>query len=226
MKKTTNILIVCLILLFALTSFSIYAESGLDEETAQRIDNPSDVYELLDSFKMLEGEWLVERDGEVREEVKFIYNYLGSETIQGRETEKISLEIIDQNRNSNLMYFWLGDEEIQQIEIEGQIIPKQMADMMTDDLLETVFSPFTFFSRSQIDQISQFGEVNRLSQNIGGNDLDIIRVRSDDLSEYELESAEIKLADFEDFLIVVFYEYQSLDIDEKAQFEVTDLELR
>lgn len=144
MKKNANILIILFVLFLTLAGSSIYADSGLDEDIAQRIDNPSDVYELLDSFKMMEGNWFVERNSDVLEEVDFIYNYLGSETIQGRETEKISLEIIDRNKNSNLMYFWLGDEEVQQIEIEGQIIPKQMADMMTDDLLATVFSPITF----------------------------------------------------------------------------------
>jgi hypothetical protein len=124
------------------------------------------------------------------------------------------------------MYFWIGGEEIRQMEIDGQTIPKEMAAMMTKNVLETVFSPFLFLESMDIAKLREIVEISRSKEWIAGNEMNVITIESDNLAEMNLKSGMIKLADFDQFLIAAAFQYEALNSTEKVNFELEEIELR
>jgi hypothetical protein len=229
MRSRKYFLVICLLFIFSLSSFSVQAQTDqneLNDEFYQRIKNPTKVSEILEYFSKLKGSWKVYQEGELIEDATINYSYLGIEIIQETETEKISLEIINQENSSNLMYFWIGGEEIRQMEIDGQTIPKEMAAMMTKNVLETVFSPFLFLESMDIAKLREIVEISRSKEWIAGNEMNVITIESDNLAEMNLKSGMIKLADFDQFLIAAAFQYEALNSTEKVNFELEEIELR
>lgn len=229
MRLRKYFLVICFLFIFSLSSFSVLAQTDqieLDDEFYQKIKNPTGVSEMLKYFSKLKGSWKVYQEGKLVEDAKINYSYLGSEIIQETKTEKISLEIINQGNNSNLMYFWIGEEEIRQMEIDGQIIPKDMADMMTKNVLETVFSPFLFLESMDISKLREIGEISRSREEIAGSEMDVITIKSDTLNEMELKSGMLKLAEFDQFLIVAAFQYEALNSTKRVNFELEEIEIR
>lgn len=226
MKFKNHLLVLCLLFILSLSSFLVQAQAELDDDFYQKIKNPTEISEMLDYFSKLKGSWKVYETGELVQNSTINYSYLGSEVIEQAETEKISLEIINQGGSSNLMYFWIGQEEIRQMEIDGQIIPKEMAAMMTDELLKNVFSPFLFLENMDIANLREMGKTSINKEMIAGNEMNVVTIQSDNLTEMKLESGMVKLVDFDQFLIVVAFEYEALDSVEKVAFELEEIEFR
>jgi len=69
---------------------------------------------------------------------------------------------------------------------------------------------------------------------IGEKEVDIIKIESDDLEEYGFKSGTVKLADFEEFMMMVSFAYiiseevlkESETNNDENYFEVKEIELR
>ena len=201
-------------------------ETGSGEEIIGRIEAPTNVNELLNIFEKLQGNWVVYENDELVQDTTITYEYLSQESIRGEEADKISIEIHDLNNGRMPMYFWVGEEKILQMEMEGQIIPKEMVDMMKDDLLSSVFAPFVMYKELNIAELKKQGKTSRTTETFGDQELDIIKIEGENLDEMRLESGMVKLADFEDFLIVVEYKYLAVDSNQEVDFLVEDIKMR
>lgn len=200
--------------------------TGSGEEIIGNIENPTNVNDLLNNFERLQGNWVVYEDGELVQDTTVTYEFLIKESVRGQEADKISIEINDINSGRMPMYFWVGQEEILQMEMEGQIIPKEMVDLMKEDLLASVFAPFMMYKELNIEELKEQGKTSRTTEKFGDEELDIIKIEGEDLAEMELESGMVKLADFEEFLIVVEYRYKTLASREEVNFIVQDIKIR
>lgn len=196
------------------------------EEIIGNIEAPTNVNDLLNIFEKLEGNWVVYENGELVQDTTVTYEYLSQESVRDQEADKISIEIHDLNNGRTPMYFWVGQEEILQMEMEGQIIPKEMVDMMKEDLLSSVFAPFVMYKELNIAELKKQGKTTRTKETFGEEELDIIKIEGENLDEMRLESGMVKLADFEDFLIVVEYKYLAVDSSQEVDFLVEDLKMR
>jgi hypothetical protein len=201
-------------------------EMGSGEEIIGRIEAPTNVNDLLNIFEKLEGNWVVYENGELVQDTTVTYEYLSQESVRGQEADKISIEIHDLNNGRTPMHFWVGEEEILQMEMEGQIIPKEMVDMMKEDLLSSVFAPFVMYKELNIAELKKQGKTTRTKETFGEEELDIIKIEGENLAEMRLESGMVKLADFGDFLIVVEYKYLAVDSNQEVDFLVEDLKMR
>ncbi len=65
---------------------------------------------------------------------------------------------------------------------------------------------------------------------IGETELDIIKIESNDLAEYGMESGTVELADFEKFLMTVSFDFISMEESEReyeeSHFDIKEIELR
>ncbi len=197
-----------------------------EEEIIGRIETPTNVNDLLNFFQRLQGNWIIYENGEKVQDSTISYQYLSKDNVMGEEADKISLKVNETNSSELMMYFWVGENEILQMELDGQIIPKQMVDMMKDDLLSSVFAAFTMYQELDIERLRKYGKTSRGTEEFGGVELDIIKIEAENIAETDLESGVVKLADFEDFLIVVEYEYKALNGDQKVEFIVQDIKMR
>jgi hypothetical protein len=73
-------------------------------------------------------------------------------------------------------------------------------------------------------------QVSRSQEMVGDTELDIIRIELEklyniEIEEFELESGILRIAEFEDFLMVAGYEIKTIN-NEEFNFEVEMLELR
>jgi hypothetical protein len=227
-RKDLSIILV-LIMLFAVL-ISATAEDDIEEVTEEEIigniEAPTNVNDLINYFERLEGNWIVYEDGELVQDSTLTYEYLTKEIIMGEEADKISIEIHDLNNGRMPMYFWVGEEEILQMEMEGQIIPREMVDMMKEDLLSSVFATFTMYKELDIEGLKEQGKTSRTTETFGEEELDIIKIEGENLDEMKLDSGMVKLADLEEFFIVVEYKYIALDNSQEVDFLVKDLKIR
>jgi hypothetical protein len=227
-RKDLSIILV-LIMLFAVL-ITATAEDDIEkvteEEIIGNIEAPTNVNDLINFFERLEGNWIVYEDGELVQDSTLTYEYLTKEIIMGEEADKISIEIHDLNNGRMPMYFWVGEEEILQMEMEGQIIPREMVDMMKEDLLSSVFAPFTIYKELDIEGLKEHGKTSRTTETFGEEELDIIKIEGENLDEMKLDSGMVKLANLEEFFIVVEYKYIALDNSQEVDFLVKDLKIR
>ncbi len=200
--------------------------SGEEEEIISMIESPTNVNDLLNFFERLQGNWKVYEEDELVQDSTVSYEYLSKEIVMGEEADKISIRLDEISGGEMLMYFWVGEEEILQIEMDGQIFPKQMVEMMKEDLLSSVFAPFTMYKEFDIEKLKENGKTSRISEKFGEEELDIIKIEGEDIADMNLKSGMIKLADFDDFLIVVEYKYLSIEEKNEVDYIVEDIKMR
>ena len=201
-------------------------ESSDGEEIIGKIESPTNVNDLLNFFKRLQGNWKVYEKGELLQDSTVSYEYLSKENVMEEEADKISIRLNEVNSGEMMMYFWVGEEEILQIEMDGQTFPKQMVDMMKEDLLSSVFAPFTMYNEFDIEKLKENGEISRFSEEFGEEELDIIKIEAENVADMNLKSGMLKLADFGDFLIVVEYKYISIEEKNEIDYIVEDIKMR
>jgi len=154
------------------------------------------------------------------------YRYLGEENIQGEPADKISLVIEAAGEEANEMIFWISDGNFKQAEIQGEIIPGEMVNMMADNILQAVFAPFYNISEYDLEELARTGEVTTDRRMIGDKEVEVISIKVDDIPEEELESGTAHLANLDNFLMVVGYDFVSAVEDFTAEFAILNFEIR
>ena len=94
-------------------------EKVSEEEIIGNIEAPTNVNDLLNYFERLEGNWVVYENDELIQDTTVTYEYLSQENIMGEKADKVSIEIHDLSNGRTPMYFWIGEEEILQMEMEN-----------------------------------------------------------------------------------------------------------
>ena len=217
-----------LILAMAIT-FSSPAAMAIDELEAllaEDLEIPTKVEDLIAKFSLLDYQVKTIQNGTTSYDAYNSYRYLGQENIQGETTDKLSLEIQPVNQQSNSIILWMTDGEFKQAEYQGQIIPGEMFNMMAGNVLDAVFAPFHNISEYNLEELADIGEVSSSQKMIGDKEVEVISVTVEDVPESEIESGIVHLANLDNFLMVVGFDYISGVEDIQQIFEVTAFELR
>ena len=100
-KWSFKILFVFLILLCV--NFSVFAQ-----ENFENLKIPTDIKDLVANFSMIDYDIISFENSEKTSDIYLKYNYLGKEEINGIQTYKIYIEIVDKEQESSpaKFYFW------------------------------------------------------------------------------------------------------------------------
>ncbi len=228
------LVLIVLLFLILLTPTSLLAQDD-DEIPFDKIKTPTEVQDIIDTFDSLKYNFVAFKEGEKAQELSVDFQYKGKEVVEDVQTDKVLINSSIatskmESPQTSQMIFWIDDGEIAKLVQNEQEIPAAMAGMLKDQMLQSVFFPFYHFEELNIIDIASLGEVTRTQELIGEKEIDIIKIEGDNLIEYGLESGTIKLANFEEFMMAINFEYITLEELEaqytEGQFEITEIELR
>lgn len=117
-------------------------EADVDAD-AEAIDldewrNPTDLATLISLFEELEWSWATFEDGIETETFVINYSLVGTETVDGVETDLAAITFEDQQ-----IRVWIDEQgNVAQAEIDGEVMPGEYADVMMDGMLMSLFWPF------------------------------------------------------------------------------------
>ncbi len=232
--KKFLIFVVLLLLISVLFPTLILARDSY-EIPFDKLKTPTELQDIIDTFDTLKYNFKAFKNGEKAQELMIEFQYQGKEEVQGIQADKLFIETSIKTSTMKAaqpsqMKFWLNDDEIVKMVQNEQEIPPAMTDSMKDKMLQSIFFLFYHFEELNLEEIASAGQVTRSQEMIGEKEVDIIEIESDNLAEYGLESATVKLADFEKFMIGVRSDYITLEEAEaefeEGQFEITEIELR
>ena len=223
---TGGVLVFILTVAIILSSSTVMAADNLETLLAEDLEIPTQIEDLIAKFSEIDYQTtIIENDTTTYEGINS-YRYLGKEEIQGESTDKISFEIDPSGQEASFMIFWIADGQFKQAEIQGEIIPGQMLGMMGDNILNTVFAPFHNISEYDLEELAKTGEVSSSQKLIGDKEVEVVTITVKDIPEAELESGTVQIANLENLLMVVAYNFVSGVEDFEAEFEVLNFELR
>lgn len=169
---------------------------------------------------------IVYAEGEKVQDNIIRYQYQGTEEIQGVETDILSFSMPDSEEQFSSMYIWYDGDEIKQMEVDGEVIPAEMSQMMSERMVQSVMFPFYNFANFPVEDLEELGDVTEAQETIFGREVNVFTVEIEDMPEIEVESASTRLAAFEDFMMVLSYDFYSSEEDTEIQFAIESLEFR
>lgn len=228
--KKILIFTVLLTLILGLSSTLIMAQNS-NEIPFDKLKTPTELQYIIDSFDRLEYNFTSFTEGEEVQQLGIKFQYQGKEKVAGLEADKILIETSTREiEEIAQMTFWLNNGEIVKMQQNKQEIPASIVNTMKGQILQPIFFPFYHFEDLKLKEIASVGKVTRSKEIISEREVDIIKVEANNLTEYELESATIELANFEDFMMTMSFSYITLDETEadyeEGRFEVTGIKLR
>ncbi|SDL69078.1 hypothetical protein [Halarsenatibacter silvermanii] len=204
----------------------LQAQDNPEDISMEQLETPTELSELIELFHSLEYSVKVHSQGQLTQDSLINYQYEGSETLQGVETEVLSFTMTGVEEQLSSLKVWFDGEEVRQMEVDGEFIPAEMAEMMKDTVLRSVMFPFYNFAEFAAEDLSKLGDVSRSREEIAGEEVDIVRIEIQDRPEYEIDNAVTRLAEFEDFMMVISYDFSSSEQDMEIQFAIESLEFR
>lgn len=228
-KITTKkglILIIFLITLLAVGATAIQAQENSEDVTLEEIETPTELEDMINKFSRLDYNVVVHSEGEKIQDSLISYQYQGVEEVQGVDTDILLFEMHGEERQFSSIKVWLDGDDVKQMEIDGEIIPQQMAEMMKDTALRSVMFPFYQFADFRIEEFETMGDVSIREEVLAGQEVTIVRINVQELPEYELERGVMELAEFEEFMMVISYDYTSSEQDLEVKFSVEEIEFR
>ncbi len=232
--KKYLVFVVLLFLILVLTPNLLQAQDS-SEIPFDKFKTPTKLRDIIDTFDRLKYNFKAFNEGEEVQELIVEFQYQGIEEVQGVQADKLFIESSIKTSEmkavqSSQMKFWLEDDEIIRIVQEGQEIPIAMVDTMKEKMLQSVFFPFYFFEKLNLEEIASEGKVTKSQGLIGEKEVDIIKIKGNNLAKYGLKSGTMELADFGKLLVAVSFDYITLKEDEakfeEGQFEIKKIELR
>lgn len=205
------------------------------ETPFDKLKTLTELQDIIDTFDILKYNFTAFKNGEKDHELMTEFQYQGKGEVKRAQADKIFIETsiktsTMKEAQSSQIKFWLDYDKIVKLIHNKQEIPAAMANSMKDKWLQSIFFPFYHFKELNIKEIASAGKVTRSQEMIGEKEVDIIEIETNNLAEYGLKSANIKLANFERFMMTVRFDYITLEEAEaefeEGQFEITEIELR
>jgi len=182
------------------------------EEAMVEIDDwkaPVSIQELVTNYKEIRHTW-----SEKGEEV-FAVHYLheGSETVDGVQTDKVSFNIGDEK-----YILWIdSDGNTQKVEVGGEVLPKEMGDMMFTPFISSILMPFHVSKDWNVNQMLVHPEPGVNIKKVGTDQETIgeltgtvhtfeVSLEPPHVPEGERGTVSWKVADFDDFQMLVGWE--------------------
>jgi len=223
-------LAVFIILITLLISGSLLAQDN-KQIPFDKLKTPTKLQDIIDTFDRLKYNFVSFKKEEKVQEVVIEFQYQGKEDVDGEQADKIFITTSTMNASeTSKMDLWLADGEIVKMIQNNQEIPPAMAESMKEQILQAVFYPFYNLKEMNIEEIAAKGEVTKSQEIIDEKEVDIFEIEGNNLAEYGLESGNIKLIDFGEFIMVEVFDYEYLEEVEakfeEGQFEIKEIELR
>jgi len=207
---------------------AIGVQQGLDDLPLEKLENPTEVSQLLENFSGLEFRIREYESEDLVHETEVKYQLAGKEEIQGIQADKVTLR----GKGIDPIDVWLNEGEIIQLEVNGERVPAQMADMLKESMFQAMFFPFYYVNQMNLRTLEDHmvGQLSRSREMIGTTEVDMVTIEVEkfynvDIEEFEFESGILRIAEFEDFLMVASYEIKTVN-NEGFKFEVEMVELR
>ena len=207
---------------------AIGVQQGLDDLPLEKLENPTEVSQLLENFSGLEFRIREYKSEDLVHETEIKYQLVGKEEIQGIQADKVTLR----GKGIDPVDVWLDEGNIVQFEVNGERVPAQMADMLKESMFQAMFFPFYYVNQMNLRTLEDHmvGQLSRSREMIGTTEVDMVTIEVEkfynvDIEEFEFESGILRIAEFEDFLMVAGYEIKTVN-NEGFKFEVEMVELR
>ena len=227
MKTARISTVVCLLVLLLVTGLPFYsAQAKLEDELSlEEVATPTELEELIAKFARLDYSMIhFDDEGNVTLDIQLNYSYEGQEEVQGVQTDKIAIR---GSEEIDPMDFWIDNNKLVQVKVDGQVIPEQMLGMIEGQLSRTVFFPFAFYDQLNLEALDKIGDM-QISESVGmvgEKEVDIIEiVIQNPIAEAGLESGNIIFAWIGDILMLS--EYDLISDDGEHKFSVDTVEVR
>jgi len=232
--KKYQVVTVFVFLFFLLTPSLLLAQDS-NEVPFDKLKTPTELQDIIDNFDRLKYDFMSFKKKEKTQELVIEFQYQGKEDVDGVQADKILIDSSTmKSSETSQMEIWLDEGEIVKMIQNEQEIPPTAAESMKDKIIPTILFPFYYFEELYVEEIASKGKVTRTQEMIGEKEVDIIKIESDDLEEYGFKSGTVKLADFEEFMMMVSFAYiiseevlkESETNNDENYFEVKEIELR
>lgn len=220
---------IILVVTFVAGLGTINAQDYPEELPMEELETPTEVSELINLFERLDYRIEVYEGGERVQDSLMEYEHQGMEEVQGIEADVLGFSMTAEQQEQKAfssLKIWHDGEEIIQMDVDGEIIPAEMAGMMGETMITSIMFPFYNFADLTVETFAQRGDVSRSQQSLFGREVDVIRVELEDMVVGGVDSAIIRLAEFEDFVMAISYDYSSSEEDLDMSFEVENLKFR
>lgn len=205
---TSIIIAACLIVLLLGTQRVNAAEEWQNKELVL----PHRVRFLLRDFSNLD--FRIEFDRESHsQKVNYAYEYLGKEKLEGEEKIKTKMSMGLTDQQPETIYAWYGVDFLPVLtEMDNQKLPGEMAFQFTDAILQP-------FNRMEEIEFTDFPDLDfdylGKSEDFWQKDIPVhlLEVPSEELTDDLTGDFRVKLAEFDNSLAVVYYNYEGYDAE-------------
>ncbi len=218
LKLASFIIVLALVLTLGMT----VQTATLDDLPLHLLETPTELSQLITNFSKLEFRMVMDEAGTINEH-SIEYEFLGTEIINDMESDKGKI-IPGGEMEEAQMIFWLADGEIVKLEMGGQEIPAEMADMFANEMLNFVFLPFSFFNQADMNELEDenIENIEVYTETIGELELKIYEIELTNIDEFD--SGFLRMAEYDDMLLLVGYDYY--EGNNEYNFTVNNIELR
>lgn len=184
--------------------------------------NPTDLVSLINLFEELEWSWTTFEEGVETETLVVNYSYLGSETVDGIDTEVAEITFDDQKIKA-----WIDrDGNPAQAEIDGEFLPGEQAEMIMEGILMSLFWPFWTIDEFDVQGMIaeptpgvKFSDTSTEQVQFNGVGAEVTRLQLDlgppATPEGEEASVVWAIADFAgDFQMLIEWSVEETDVDD------------
>ncbi|MDW7651815.1 MAG: hypothetical protein SCK29_13110 [Bacillota bacterium] len=202
-----------------------------EPEIVDNWQNPHDLKTMTRLFAEIKYSW--QNSGQP--ETNLSYRFEGTESVAGTETSKITITI-DESGSQEGFTFWVDEQgTIQQMEVDGQIMPAEMASVMADGLFMGFFWPFNLANDFQVGEVLrgrgpgwQVNVTGTEKKNFGTLTADVHSVKVTVTSPAAGESGvvEWQIADFGTFQMLVGWHWETNMEESDFSFQVAEIKLR
>jgi len=203
---------------------------GGEEVDIERWYNPQSVWDLVDTFAVMEWTWTMIEDGVEEDTVTVSYRLIRPEVVDGDDTTLVELVM-----DGETMRVWLSEEhrEIAQMEIGGEVIPLAfMPAGQLEQMLAGYFWPFMTAEYFGVDQVVAdahegvtIDSVHTELQQLGDLEVSVERVEVSYSGEPFLAPGQQAnliwgIADFGPFQMLIEWQWEGGDAGEDATFNM------
>ena len=154
-------------------------------------------------------------------------NFLGEEVIEGETADQVQIKMFEADELTADIILWVAEEDFLQVKMNGEIIPPEMADMMVEPLLQSVFRPYYYRENLDLDELKDVADKHREEKGtVGEHEVDIIILEFEQSEEMAIESGEVKVAEFEEILVLAESHFVFGLEEAEFKYEVERLEFR
>ncbi len=192
-------------------------------------ENPQDISELVELFKHLKFD--ISTGDHIS---SIVYRFEGEETASGVETSKVTMETYFNGQLDMSLTTWVDDNgNTVQIAIDDEMMPAELASMMTQPVFSLVFMPFNLVSAYDPEavlggthphvKVESKGTSSGTFGDLSGTIYESVISVTDQNREYKVAW---HIGDFGNLQMMTLYETLDVSANDYVRYELSTVELR